>query len=720
MAAEREIERLVVRLLGDGRSYQKMMKQAEVTANRTAKVVVGAGKRIEAISKRLTGFGRTLAFRVTLPLVGLGIAAIKVGSDFESGFAGVQKTVDASAKELAVLRKGFKDLAGEVPIAITELLGIGEVAGQLGISTDKILSFTKTIALLGVTTNLSTEEAAISLARFANITGLSQDKISNLGSTIVALGNSLATSEREIVSMATRLAGAGSTIGLTEAQILAFAGALSSVGQQAEAGGTAFSKLFITIAKDVATGGKSLEKFAKVSEKSVEEFSELFRKDASQAVLAFLQGLKNLAPEARLLALEDLKLDAVRMTQAILASVGGIDKLKDALRISSVAFRENTALTKEAEVRFKTFASQITLLTNNIKLLLGEAFEIMRPVLIQIVEQSKKVVEVFRNMSPESKKLAIIIAAVAAAAGPVLLVLGGLTGIVASVVTAIGAMVAGFAGLITAGVALVGLVLTPIGAVLFGIIAAMVGVGFAIAGLSGDVVDFGGIVDVFKNKWSDLLMEFDIVWKGISDAIKGGDIELAVEILWVEIKLLWASGIKDIEIMTVNLIAKLATSFFKLKILLGGLAAALLDFAIAGVEAGRVIKIGDIEQNLGELRGERDKLLRQAAKKARDARPAVEAQKPSIEVVRAAVEAVKPVVAAIATDPKKLGVKVPTTQGRVEASTRGSAEALSRIAESRGRNPMDRMAVGIEKLVELEEAKENQPTLEVVESGLTG
>lgn len=719
MAAEREIERLVVRLLGDGRSYQKMMKQAEVTANRTAKVVVGAGKRIEAISKRLTGFGRTLAFRVTLPLVGLGIAAIKVGSDFESGFAGVQKTVDASAKELAVLRKGFKDLAGEVPIAITELLGIGEVAGQLGISTDKILSFTKTIALLGVTTNLSTEEAAISLARFANITGLSQDKISNLGSTIVALGNSLATSEREIVSMATRLAGAGSTIGLTEAQILAFAGALSSVGQQAEAGGTAFSKLFITIAKDVATGGKSLEKFAKVSEKSVEEFSELFRKDASQAVLAFLQGLKNLAPEARLLALEDLKLDAVRMTQAILASVGGIDKLKDALRISSVAFRENTALTKEAEVRFKTFASQITLLTNNIKLLLGEAFEIMRPVLIQIVEQSKKVVEVFRNMSPESKKLAIIIAAVAAAAGPVLLVLGGLTGIVASVVTAIGAMVAGFAGLITAGVALVGLVLTPIGAVLFGIIAAMVGVGFAIAGLSGDVVDFGGIVDVFKNKWSDLLMEFDIVWKGISDAIKGGDIELAVEILWVEIKLLWASGIKDIEIMTVNLIAKLATSFFELKKLLGG-PAALLDFAIAGVEAGRVIKIGDIEQNLGELRGERDKLLRQAAKKARDARPAVEAQKPSIEVVRAAVEAVKPVVAAIATDPKKLGVKVPTTQGRVEASTRGSAEALSRIAESRGRNPMDRMAVGIEKLVELEEAKENQPTLEVVESGLTG
>lgn len=48
--------------------------------------------------------------------------------------------------------------------------------------------------------------------------------------------NNLATTEKDIVNMGQRLAGAGKQIGLTEAEIMGFAGALSSVGIEAEAG----------------------------------------------------------------------------------------------------------------------------------------------------------------------------------------------------------------------------------------------------------------------------------------------------------------------------------------------------------------------------------------------------------------------------------------------------------------------------------------------------
>src|SRR5690606_2049201 len=207
---------------------------------------------MESLGRSMTSVGAEMTKAVSLPMAALGGTALKTSIDFESAFAGVRKTVDATEEEFAELREGILEMSKRIPAAQTTIAGVAEAAGQLGIQVPNILAFTEVMTNLGVATNMTAQDAATALARFANIVQMPQTQFDRLGSTIVELGNNLATTEAEIVEMSLRIAGAGAQVGLAEAEIMGLAGALSSVGIRAEAGGTAISKVMIALASEVA------------------------------------------------------------------------------------------------------------------------------------------------------------------------------------------------------------------------------------------------------------------------------------------------------------------------------------------------------------------------------------------------------------------------------------------------------------------------------------
>lgn len=298
----------------------------------------------------------------------LGGYIFQTGLQFESAFAGVEKTVDATDAQLQEFRAGIREMSTEIPQTAAEIASVAEAAGQLGIQNEYLLDFSETMSNLGVATNMSATEAATSLARLANITQMPQENFDRLGSTIVALGNNLATTESEITEMGLRLAGAGKQVGMSEAQILGLAGAISSVGIEADAGGSAVSTIMTKMQLAVEEGGESLEQFANVAGVSADEFRQAFQEDAAQALVAFVEGLGTMDErgQSAIGTLSDMEITEIRQRDALLRLAGAGDVLSESLGIATQAWDENNALTNEAEKRYQTLESQIQILKNNV------------------------------------------------------------------------------------------------------------------------------------------------------------------------------------------------------------------------------------------------------------------------------------------------------------------------------------------------------------------
>ena len=299
--------------------------------------------------------------------------------DFESAMTGVAKTTDLTDDELSAMSDAIKEMSTEIPATTEELAAIAESAGQLGIHKESLLDFTEIMAMLGTSTNMTADEAATSLSRLANITGMSQEDFDRLGATIVDLGNNLATTEKEIVDMSMRIAGAGAQVGMTEAEIMSFSGALSSVGIEAEAGGSAFSTLISNMSLAVQQGGEELGQFADVAGMSASEFAAAFEEDAAGAIIQFIQGLGNMDSEGRsaIAVLDDMGLSDIRMRDALLRAAGASDVFTNAIQIGNNAWDENTALVNEATKRYATTQSQLTMMQNaykNLKVAIGDAY----------------------------------------------------------------------------------------------------------------------------------------------------------------------------------------------------------------------------------------------------------------------------------------------------------------------------------------------------------
>lgn len=411
------VRSVVVRLEAEVSRYTAGMGAAAASTDNVARQVVNTRRNIAENESAMKELGGTYTKIGLVTVAALGATA-KASMDWESAWTGVLKTVDGTPAQLKAVEDGLRGLAKTLPSTHAEIAAVGEAAGQLGISTGGVVAFTKTMIDMGQSTNLGAEEAATSLARFMNVMGTQEKDVGRLGATLVGLGNNFATTESEIMAMSMRLAGAGKQIGISEGQVMGLAAAMSSVGIEAEAGGSAMSTTMKRIGAAIDDGGDDLDLFAKTAGVTSEQFSKAWKDDAAGALNQFVLGLDKAGQSGESVnaILTELGIKGIREADSLLRLSAAGELMGDAMTKGSKEYEAGTALVEEANKRYETTASKVEIAWNKVKDAAIDAGAVILPVLSGVMEAVGGLATGFGELPGPFQSAIVVVAGVAGAA----------------------------------------------------------------------------------------------------------------------------------------------------------------------------------------------------------------------------------------------------------------------------------------------------------------
>lgn len=371
------------------RNYSEALEKAQEKEKYGIKSIDALGEKVSKFSPKLgTIISKFADWRVVAGSVAtaLGVAMVKAinqgiqaFAEYETAFTNVRKTVDGTEADFETLNAEIQYMAQTMPKSAAEIAEVAALGGQLGVAVDSLGEFTETMIKLGDSTTLTADQAGEMIAQIAAITGMTTSDYERFGSAVVELGNNFATTESKMLETTQRISRFSKSVGLGVEEVLALSTALSALGLESDASGTAMQKIFSQIQLAVETTNEDLAGFAEVAGMSVDEFTALWKGSSMEGFQAFIEGMAALddAGTSTVATLDKLGINEVRLTSVLQALSSNTDTLEKALNMTNEAWTENTALTEEASKKYSTYANQVQMTKNTWQLVsqaIGEMF----------------------------------------------------------------------------------------------------------------------------------------------------------------------------------------------------------------------------------------------------------------------------------------------------------------------------------------------------------
>lgn len=311
--------------------------------------------------------------RVGLVMTGLGLAAIKVGADFEAAFVDVQRTTGLTGTALGNLRDSLIEISQTSPISFKDITAIATLGAQMGIASGNIDEFAATVTKFSAVTGVTGESAAMSFGKIAQLLPDVGKEYDKLASSVLYVGRNSVATEEQILTLTSQIAAATNQAGFLASETVGLAAALSSLGIAPEQARGVVLRLFADFDKVMAENGRTLRDYAALMGMTAAEVSTLWKTDAPTFFLEFTKALGNTSNSAEELngILSALGIVETREVN-VLQRLAGSHKLTEELMAQAgVAYGENSDLADQYAQKAETLDAKLQKLGNNLTALVA-------------------------------------------------------------------------------------------------------------------------------------------------------------------------------------------------------------------------------------------------------------------------------------------------------------------------------------------------------------
>ena len=394
------------------------------------------GSKIGEVGDKISSVGSSLTAKVTAPIVG-GLAACTKGAvDFEDAMAKVNTIADTSDTGVSLenLEKQIISLSDETGVAATEIADNVYNAISAGQKTGDAVNFVGEATKLAVAGFAETGDALDILTTIMNAYGLEAEDVTRVSDVLISTQNLGKTTVAELSSAMGKAIPTAKANGV-EIEDLAGAYAVMTSNGIATAETTTYLN---SMMNELGKQGSSVQKaFAKGTE-GIKK-GGLTMKEAMDSGMSLTDILGVLDTEAQKSGTTIANLfGSAEAGKAANVLWDNADKLNDAV----AAMGDSAGATDEAFAKMDTTSRQAQIALNQLKNsaidLGGTVLTMLAPYFQQVVDKIKEVTEWFKNLDEGQKEQIVRIAAIVAAIGPALIIIGKVVSGVGAIVQVIG------------------------------------------------------------------------------------------------------------------------------------------------------------------------------------------------------------------------------------------------------------------------------------------
>ena len=377
------------------------------------------GQHFGKAGAAMQNFGRTLTTNVTLPVVGLGVVAAKVGSDFEDTMNQLVGLANVPRGEIEGIREELLKLGPAIGKTPQEPAEAFYFVASSGFEAKDALDVVTKSARLSAAGMGQTQDIAKVLSASINAYGAENLTAARAADVLTAAVTEGSAEADQFANALGVVIPTAATMGVSIDQVTGALAAMTLSGLDVNEATTSLNQVMISLLNPTTEAEKALGDLGTSSKELRQELKE-------KGLLVTLRDL-----EARFEGNDEaagLVFGNVRALRGVLNLLG-----LDSEKLNSVMAHTETALGDEAKAYEATEGSsrEYQRAMAELQVLLIELSEDVLPVAVDLLRQIGSVARTlagfWRQLSPETRGIVVQLLALAAVVGPLTLVFGKLT-----------------------------------------------------------------------------------------------------------------------------------------------------------------------------------------------------------------------------------------------------------------------------------------------------